>query len=71
MVLDPRSVRTAGSDPAQLVYSATAQDVTDVIIGGVPAARNGRHLRLGDPAELLGAVLEKVDSMIDSSTPAG
>ncbi len=69
MVLDSRSVRTAGSDPAQLVYSATAQDVTDVIIGGAPAVRNGRHLRLGDPAELLGAVLEKMDSTMDS-TPA-
>jgi formiminoglutamate deiminase len=66
MVIDPRSVRTAGSDPEQLLYSATAQDVTDVVIGGVPAARNGRHLRLGDPAELLLAVLEKMDNRIDS-----
>ncbi|MHA7263248.1 formimidoylglutamate deiminase [Arthrobacter sp. TMN-37] len=61
VAVDPGSVRTLGSDPEQLVYSATAQDVTDVVIGGVPAARRGRHLRLGDPAALLTAVLERMD----------
>ncbi|WP_159615869.1 amidohydrolase family protein [Arthrobacter zhaoguopingii] len=61
VAIDPRSVRTTGSDPEQLVYSATAQDVTDVVIGGVPAAHRGRHLGLGDPADLLAAVLGKMD----------
>ena len=60
VAIDPRSVRTVGSDPEQLVYSATAQDVTDVVIGGVPAAHRGRHLRLGDPADLLAAVLGRM-----------
>ncbi|MBJ2121173.1 amidohydrolase family protein [Arthrobacter sp. MSA 4-2] len=61
VAIDPRSVRTVGSDPEQLVYSATAQDVTDVVIGGVPTAHRGRHLGLGDPADLLGAVLGRMD----------
>ncbi|TDK27082.1 formimidoylglutamate deiminase [Arthrobacter crusticola] len=77
MAVDPRSVRTVGSDPEQLMYSATAQDVTDVVIGGVPAAHRGRHLGLGDPAELLVAVLGKMDgagsgaSRSDSHTNLG
>ncbi len=67
VAIDPRSVRTVGSDPEQLVYSATAQDVTDVVIGGVPAAHRGRHLGLGDPADLLAAVFGTMDGRGASS----
>jgi len=52
-----RSVRTAGSRPqdaaAQVVFAATAADVTHVVVGGRPVAADGRHLALGDVGELL------------------
>ncbi|HEY5979932.1 MAG TPA: formimidoylglutamate deiminase [Microlunatus sp.] len=44
VIIDPSSVRTAGSRPAQLHYSATAADVRDVIIGGRRVVTNGAHL---------------------------
>ncbi len=44
--------RTAGSDPAQVVLSATAADVDTVIVGGRPVVRNGHH-ELGDVGRLL------------------
>ncbi len=37
------SVRTAGSDPAQVVLTATAQDVTDVVVAGEFRVRGGEH----------------------------
>ncbi len=37
------SARTAGSDPAQVVLTATAQDVTDVVVAGEPTVRGGVH----------------------------
>jgi formiminoglutamate deiminase len=37
------SVRTAGSDPAQLALTATAQDVTDVVVAGEVRVRQGVH----------------------------
>lgn len=46
------SVRTAGSDPAQLLMSATAADVRTVISDGVEIVTDGRH-RLGDVGTLL------------------
>ncbi|MBK0417900.1 formimidoylglutamate deiminase [Leucobacter sp. CSA1] len=39
IVVDPDTVRTAGSEPAQLVMSATAADITEVVIGGRLRAR--------------------------------
>jgi formiminoglutamate deiminase len=45
--------RTAGSDPAQVVLSATAADVDTVVVGGRPIVRAGRHLLLGDVGRLL------------------
>ncbi|WP_041292039.1 formimidoylglutamate deiminase [Kineococcus radiotolerans] len=53
VAVDARSVRTAGSDPAQLVLSATAADVTDVVVGGETRVRDRVHTTLGDPADLL------------------
>ena len=46
------SVRTAGSDPAQLLMSATAADVHTVISDGVAIVEDGKH-RLGDVGALL------------------
>ncbi|MSS00027.1 formimidoylglutamate deiminase [Arthrobacter sp. BL-252-APC-1A] len=68
MAVDPHTVRTAGSDPAQLALTATAQDVTAVVIGGAPAADRGRHLRLGDPGPLLAAAIVNLD--LAGSAPA-
>ncbi|MDF9279215.1 hypothetical protein P4U43_15605, partial [Arthrobacter sp. EH-1B-1] len=59
--LDPATARTAGSSPAQLVLTATAQDVTAVVVGGEVVARNGRHVRLGDPGTLLAAAIARMD----------
>ncbi|MBD8044754.1 formimidoylglutamate deiminase [Arthrobacter sp. Sa2BUA2] len=61
MAVDPASTRTAGSDPAQLALSATAQDVTAVVVGGTLTAGHGRHLRLGDPGVLLAGAIRKLD----------
>lgn len=46
------SVRTAGSDPAQVLLSATAADVDTVVVDGAVVVRGGRH-RLGDVGHLL------------------
>ena len=59
-IIDRSSVRTAGSQPAQLHYSATASDVRDVIIGGRRVVSNGTH-RLGSVAALLAAGLADLE----------
>ncbi|NED94307.1 formimidoylglutamate deiminase [Phytoactinopolyspora alkaliphila] len=46
------TVRTAGSDPAQLVLTATAADVDTVVAGGRVVVDGGKHL-LGDITTLL------------------
>ncbi|MFK5690643.1 formimidoylglutamate deiminase [Ornithinimicrobium sp. LYQ92] len=46
------TVRTAGSDPAQLLLSATAADVDTVVVDGETVVAGGRH-RLGDVGALL------------------
>jgi formiminoglutamate deiminase len=46
------SVRTVGSRSEQIVYSATAADVTDVVVGGEEVVVEGHH-RLGPTADLL------------------
>jgi formiminoglutamate deiminase len=60
VAVDTRSVRTAGSDPAQLVLSATAADVTDVVVGGEPRVRDRVHTALGNPADLLTDALRRL-----------
>ncbi|MFC3298707.1 formimidoylglutamate deiminase [Arthrobacter agilis] len=62
MAIDPHTVRTAGSARDQLAYTATAQDVTAVVVGGVLMARNGVHTALGDPAALLVAAIARLDA---------
>ena len=59
VVLRSDSVRTAGADPEQIAYAATATDVDQVVIGGQVIVRDGRH-RLGSPAELLTATLDQL-----------
>lgn len=51
------SARTAGSKPQQLPLSATAADVTSVVIDGELVASDGVHHRLGAPGSLLTAAL--------------
>ncbi|MCC3292648.1 formimidoylglutamate deiminase [Arthrobacter sp. zg-Y1110] len=62
MAVDSHSLRTAGSRPDQLAFSATAADVTAVVVGGRLRARNGSHTSLGDPAALLREAIAAVDS---------
>lgn len=44
--------RTAGADPAQILFAATAADVDTVVVGGRAVVEGGRH-RLGDVGRLL------------------
>jgi len=46
------SVRTAGADPTQVLYAATAADVDTVLVDGRPVVEGGAH-RLGDVGALL------------------
>ncbi|MFF1831637.1 formimidoylglutamate deiminase [Paenarthrobacter sp. NPDC058040] len=60
MVIDPGSTRTAGSRPLQLAFSATASDVTGVVVGGELLATRGVHTRLGRPGALLTEALKEL-----------
>ncbi|TAM92810.1 MAG: formimidoylglutamate deiminase [Jatrophihabitans sp.] len=51
------SVRTAGSDPAQILLTATACDIDTVVVDGRVVVESGRH-RLGDVGRLLGEAIE-------------
>jgi formiminoglutamate deiminase len=51
--IDPASVRTLGSDPAQLVLTATASDVQRVVVGGRVVADRGVLVDGRAPAVLL------------------
>jgi formiminoglutamate deiminase len=53
------SARTAGADPAQLLFAAGAEDVRTVVVGGRELVRDGRHVELGDPGPLLAAAIER------------
>ncbi|MBA3907778.1 MAG: formimidoylglutamate deiminase [Pseudonocardiales bacterium] len=50
------TVRTAGADPAQILFAATAADVDTVIVGGETVVRGGAH-RLGDVGALLASAV--------------
>jgi formiminoglutamate deiminase len=52
------SVRTAGTDPAGVVFTATAADVRRVVVGGRTVVQDGRHLTLDVPAALSAAIEE-------------
>jgi formiminoglutamate deiminase len=51
------SVRTAGTDPAQVLLAATAADVDTVVVDGRTVVSEGRHA-LGDVGRLLTAAIE-------------
>jgi formiminoglutamate deiminase len=51
------SPRTAGCDPAQVVFAATAADVDTVLVDGRPVVAGGKHL-LGDIGLLLTDAIE-------------
>lgn len=69
MAIDPHTARTAGSSWDQLAYTATAQDVTGVVVGGVLTARNGTHITLGDPAGSLVAAIDRLDAAVAADDP--
>jgi formiminoglutamate deiminase len=61
VTVGPASVRLAGTRPAeavdQLVFAATAADVTSVVVSGRQVVRDGRHLLVDDvPGALARAV---------------
>jgi formiminoglutamate deiminase len=51
------SVRTAGCDPGQLLFAATAADVDTLLVDGRPVVRDGQH-RLGEVGALLASAIE-------------
>jgi formiminoglutamate deiminase len=59
MAVDSGSARTAGSKSLQFPFSATASDVTDVVIAGELMASNGIHRRLGPPGRVLTDALKE------------
>lgn len=65
--IDPATVRTAGSDPGQVVLSATAADVVTVVVAGRVVARGGQHATLGD----VGALLARVTGRTETTTRRG
>lgn len=60
VLLDTASMRTEGSSADQILYSATAADVLSVRVAGREIAGSGRHLTLGDPAELFRKAAEVI-----------
>jgi formiminoglutamate deiminase len=50
------SVRTAGTDPSAVVFTASAADVTHVVADGSVIVQDGRHVSLDVPATLRGAI---------------
>jgi formiminoglutamate deiminase len=55
------STRTAGASLNQLWLAATAADVTDVIVGGIPRVTAGQH-SLGDVGALLAEAIGRLGS---------
>ena len=70
MSVDPASVRTAGSRPEQLAFTAAAADVRTVVVAGRIRARDGRHAVLGDPAVLLTDAIAAADFLSRSVATA-
>jgi formiminoglutamate deiminase len=65
VTVDPGSVRLAGTRPAeavdQLVFAATAADVTSVVVSGRQVVRDGRHLLVGDVGGALARTVAALD----------
>ncbi len=58
VAVDTESARTAGSHLDQLLFSATAADVTEVVVSGQTVVREGEHLGLGALGPLLAAQID-------------
>jgi formiminoglutamate deiminase len=65
VTVGPGSVRLAGTRPAeavdQLVFAATAADVTSVVASGRQVVRDGRHLLVGDVPGALARAIAALD----------
>jgi formiminoglutamate deiminase len=55
----PRMAGAAGDPVGQLVFAATAADVTDLVVGGEWVVRDRRHVRVGDVGEALERALAR------------
>lgn len=64
VTVDLGSVRTAGTDPAAIVFTAATADITQVVVGGEVVVRDGRHVRLDVPAALHAAIGAGRDSPV-------
>lgn len=60
VIIDPASVRTAGSRPDQIHYAATSADVTDVVVAGDHVVRDRIH-RLGDAGAMMTRALADLE----------
>jgi cytosine/adenosine deaminase-related metal-dependent hydrolase len=56
VAVDLASVRTASILPEQVVFAASAADVTDVVVGARQVVTDGRHTELDVPALLRSAI---------------
>jgi formiminoglutamate deiminase len=66
--LDADSIRTVGSDPDQLLLTATASDVQRVVVGGRVVADHGRLRDGRHPADLLRHALQTPPSRATETT---
>lgn len=61
VALDTASVRTVGTDPAQIVMTAGTADVRSVVVGGRTVVSDGEHV-LGEVGALLSEALARCPS---------
>ncbi|HEX2705118.1 MAG TPA: imidazolonepropionase, partial [Candidatus Lustribacter sp.] len=64
------SPRTAGSEPGQVLLSATSADVTDVVVGGRRVVADRQH-RLGDVGQLLADAIHPLGGLMSSLAVTG
>ncbi len=66
VAIDLASVRTAGSDPGQIVLSATSGDVTDVVVSGRHVVAGGHHASIADVGALLSEEITTLWGMVEA-----
>ena len=64
LAVDTDSVRTAGGRPEQIMFAATAADVTDVVVAGRAVVRGGEHLAMGPIGPVLADVIDALWSEV-------
>jgi formiminoglutamate deiminase len=72
VAVDINSLRTAGGGPTveNVVFAATAADVTDVVVDGKHVVAGHRHLAVADPATALGtAISDLLAAPIEQGEP--